>query len=125
VTLAEALDGPGLVWSTWGDSLWTGQTAIKHDTQDAGQSGTGSESKLAATVTGPGTVTFWWKLNSPGNTAALRFTIGGTTIVTLTTTTDWESRTFTVPSGSQELKWKLSDSTTNGRGWLDQVQFTK
>ena len=55
-TLEEALDAPGLVWTTGGDAPWFGQTTNTHDNVDAAQSGalmnSGQASWLEITVTG-------------------------------------------------------------------------
>src|SRR5213595_3213156 len=81
-SLSTALDGPGLNWTTGGNAVWLGETAVTHDTVDAAQSGTnvfyGFESWLQTSITGPGLLSFWWKLASDvtcGST--LRIEMGG------------------------------------------------
>jgi len=127
LTLGEAVDMPSLAWETYGDALWTAQAAVTHDGLDAAQSGAflNGASTLHTYVTGPGTVTFWWKVSSETNIDTFRFYVGGTVLAEITGSVDWERRTFAVPSGSQELKWKFKGSGTTGqnRGWLDEVGF--
>jgi len=125
--LGEAVDAPDLAWETYGEALWTPQTAITHDGLDAAQSGAflNGASTLHTYVTGPGTVSFWWKVSSETNIDAFRFYVGGEALAQISGSVDWEQRTFAVPAGAQELKWKFKDHGTTGqdRGWLDQVRF--
>jgi hypothetical protein len=127
LTLGEAVDMPSLTWETYGDALWTAQTAVTHDGLDAAQSGAflNGASTLHTYVTGPLTVSFWWKVSSETNIDTFRFYVGGAVLAEITGSVDWEERTFAVPSGSQELKWKFKGSGTTGqdRGWLDEVGF--
>jgi hypothetical protein len=74
---------------------------------------------------GRGTVSFWWKVSAETNIDAFRFYVGGALVAEITGSVDWEQRTFEVPAGVQELKWKFKDAGTTGqnRGWLDEVEF--
>ena len=127
LTLGAVLDAPTLVWDTYGDALWTPQTVVTHDGIDAAQSGSAftGASTMRTHVTGPGTVTFWWKVSSETNLDALRFYVGGRVLTNITGVGDWEEQTFAVPAGSQELKWKFKNKGTNeqDRAWVDQVRF--
>ena len=62
-SLGEALDAPGLTWSTSGDVVWFGQTIDTHDGVDAVQSGSIGDSQSSDLVTlnvqGPVSVAFW------------------------------------------------------------------
>ena len=58
-----ALNTTNLTWTTSGDSSWFVESANDNDGVSAAQSGsvTGSQSStLSVTVTGPGTLTFYW-----------------------------------------------------------------
>jgi len=126
-SLADALDAPMLVWETYGDALWIPQTAVTHDGIDAAQSGSflNGASTLHTYVTGPGSVSFWWKLSSEANIDSFRFYVGGVLVAEITGVVDWQPQTFAVPAGSQELKWKFKDAGSTGqdRGWVDEVAF--
>src|SRR5206468_2375479 len=126
--LAEALDTPGWVWTTSDSAPWVGQPTVTHDGVDAARSGAAGDdesSSLRTKVTGPGTVSFWWKVSSETNNDSLRFYVGDSEQARISGDVDWEQRTFAVPSGAQELKWKFKDRGTTGhdRGWVDQVRF--
>src|SRR6266545_3065948 len=125
--LGEAVDAPDLAWETYGDALWTAQSTVTHDGLDAAESGAflDGASTLHTYVSGPGTVTFWWKVSSETNIDTFRFYVDGEALAEISGSLDWEQRTFAVPAGSRELKWKFKDRGTNGqdRGWVDEVRF--
>ena len=132
VSLAESLDAPALVWSTGGTASWSGQSAIAHDGVDAARSGAignSQDSWVETTVTGPGTLTFWWKVSSESGFDYLGFaTNGATQSGSISGEVDWQQRTFTIAAGPQTLRWHYSkDGSAIGgqdRGWLDQVSFS-
>lgn len=128
-SIGEALDNPGLDWFTYGGELWIPQTAMTHDGQDAARSGAplGQDSTLTCHVTGPAVVTFWWKTISEAGTDSYIFYVGGSTVATISGNVDWQQRTFNIPSGTQELKWKMKERGAYGPhyGWLDQVVITR
>jgi hypothetical protein len=128
--LAAALDASNLVWTTTGSQSWFAQTDVSHDGEDAAQSapiGHSQTTTLQTTVTGPGTVAFWWKVSSEPSNDRLLFYIGSTEKARISGEIDWQWKTFPVSSGSQVLKWTYSknSSKTGGldRAWLDQVLF--
>ncbi len=132
-TRAEAVDATGLTWTSGGASPWLAQTVVRNDGVDAAQSGAtpnNGESWLETVVTGPGTLTFWWKVSSQTNSDLLRLYANGAaqTGFSISGEVDWQFRTFAVPAGSQTLRWRYNKNASlvagQDRGWLDQVQFT-
>jgi len=135
ISLVEVLDTEGtLSWNTVGTPAWFGQTFISHDGVDAAQSGPvghdvgdGAAVTLQTTVTGPGTISFWWKVSSETNGDYLKFFINGVQQTRISGEVDWQQKTFAVPSGAPVLKWTYAKnyygSVGQDRGWLDQVQF--
>ncbi|MBC8096986.1 MAG: immunoglobulin domain-containing protein [Akkermansiaceae bacterium] len=126
--LATSLDASGLFWATSGNAAWFGQTAIAHDGVDAAQSGTISNSQqtvLQTSVTGPGSVTFWWKVSSEEYFDFLNFSIDGALQDGISGEVDWQPRTFPLGSGTKILRWTyVKDSGVNAgfdSAWLDQV----
>ncbi len=126
----EALDTVGWNWSTADPGRWIGQTQIKHDGVDAAQSGPISHnqvSMLQATVTGPGTLAFWWKASSESGADVLRFYVNGVAQAAVSGEVDWQRQTIYLGSGSMALAWRYSKdaSGTAGQdaGWVDQVSF--
>jgi hypothetical protein len=131
-TLANAVDAPQLIWTTGGDKNWFGQLAITRDGLSAAQSGPihhNQESWIQTTVTGPGTLTFWWKVSSESNYDWFRFRINGTELLPrISGEVDWTRRAVTIPAGVSTLRWTYSKDWSLSRGadagWLDQVVFS-
>ena len=132
-TLGLALDATNLVWATGGSTVWSGQTypaSPAYDEVDSAQSGIiggNQETWMQTTVVGPGAVTFWWKVASVAPDA-LEFSISGLVQDTISDDVDWSFRSFSVPSGTNTLKWRyFKDALINGfpdKGWVDQVIYT-
>jgi alpha-tubulin suppressor-like RCC1 family protein len=131
VPLATALDN-SLTWQTGGNGTWTGQTVDSYDGTDAVRSGVignGQESYIQTTVTGAGTISFWWKVSSEVNYDYLRFYIDGVEQAKISGQTDWAQRSFTISgTGTHTLKWTYQKDVTisagQDAGWLDQVTWT-
>jgi hypothetical protein len=132
MTLAEALDtiGSSLVWLTTGGGSWFGQFGVNHDGVDAAHSGPVTQpdisSWLSTSVTGPGTLTFWWKVSSETNSDWLRFYLDGSQQTAISGEVSWQQQTVTIPAGTHNLSWNYwNDGSGVGQdcGWLDQVQF--
>ena len=137
LALDQALDTTNLTWTTGGAAAWFGQTAYSHDGVDAAQSGNipdGANSWLETTVTGPGLLTFWWKVSSTANESGwssgghVTFTVDGEFNSEIYGNQDWASNLVVIPFGPVSLYWEYGkwDTYTIGMdgGWLDQVTFT-
>lgn len=130
--LGEAVDNTSLTWTTGGNAVWFGQTATTHHGGDAAQSGAithNQTSRIETTVTGPGTLTFYWKVSSEANYDYLRFYIDGAEQPGgISGTVDWQQKTYSIASGNHTLKWAYtkdgSESGGSDAGWLDKVVFT-
>ena len=131
LTLSEVLDTEGLLeWSTIGTPVWFGQSLVSHDGVDAAQSGSiGNNAAVTALTefTGPGTLSFWWKVSSQTNKDFLKLFFNGVQQTRISGEVDWQFQSYTFPSGSYTSKWTYSKNATvaggQDRGWLDQVQF--
>jgi hypothetical protein len=132
VPLSDALDAPNLAWTSGGAASWSGQSALTHDGADAGRSGTISDSEeswMQTTVnTGPGTLTYWWKVSSEPGYDYLEFYLDG--ILQngrIAGEVDWTRQTLSIPAGAHTLKWRYAKdsgvSSGQDRGWVDQVAF--
>ena len=129
--LAAAVDSPGLVWTTGGDLPWFVQSVTTHDGESAARSGAitdSQESWMQTTLSGPGTLGFWWKVSSEDGWDMLEFYLDGVIQgAPITGETDWQQRTFTISAGSHTAKWRYvkDESISNGQdaGWVDAVSF--
>ena len=131
VTLSEALDLPDAVWTTGGDQSWAGQTTVAYDGTDAAVSGGidhNQQSFVETTVTGPGTLTFWWKVSSEPGYDYLSLLSDGLVIDSISGEQTWQQRTNFVPTGSHTFRWRYSKDGSvvagSDRGWLDGISFT-
>jgi len=140
--LPAALNATNLRWSTWsvlasGQSVssngWFAQNRETHDDDVAAQSGPiphGQQSVLETVVTGPGTLSFWWKVSSEAAYDFLRFYWNNMAVpyASMSGETDWQQIRLTLGDGSHRLRWVyVKDATVNrGRdaGWVDEVIFT-
>ena len=130
IGLCDALDACELSWTTGGDAPWFAQTAITADGQDAAASGTithDESSWLETTVTGPGTLSFYWRVSSEAGYDFLEFYIDDIRETRISGEVDWQQRTFAIGVGEHTVRWVyIKDFTVTmgaDRGWLDQVRW--
>ena len=133
-TLADALDTTGLTWTNSGNAAWFAQSTMTKDAADAAESGDithSQSSSMETTLTGPGTLTFWWKVSSESGYDYLRFFLNNVeqtgSLAKISGTVDWVQKTVTIPTGSQTIKWTYSkDGSVDGgsdNSWVDQVVY--
>lgn len=132
--LAAALnEGGSLDYFTGGNASWFGQSIVTHDGYSAAQSGIiihSQSTSVETSVTGAGTVSFWWKVSSQIGGDFLRFYIDGVEqsgSISGTTGT-WARKSFLVTtSGTHTFKWAYTKnaSTSSGSdcGWVDEVAW--
>ena len=134
LSLGEAVDAPSLTWTTGGNANWIGQTATTHDGADAAQSGVitdGQQSWIETTVTGPGLLTYWWKVSSESTYDKLEFYVNGAIQGQgISGEVNWQSKSNILASGTNVLRWKYSKDSfccTSGQdlAWLDQVVWVQ
>lgn len=135
LSLGGSLDAPGFVWTTTGDATWFPQKQVNHDGVDAAQSGNvgdNQSSSLETTVTGPGTLSFWWKIDSENNYDWLEFYLDGILqtgdLQRISGDVDWQQKTVSIPAGTQTIRWTFDKDGSVTRGadaaWLDEVVYT-
>ncbi len=132
ISLGDAVDAPHLTWTTGGNANWFGQSATTHDGVDAAQSGPITHNQrtwMETTVTGPGTLTYWWKVSSESDYDFLEFYINGSSQSWwISGNTDWEQKSHTLSTGTNTLRWLYvkdgSVSSGSDCGWVDQVMWT-
>ncbi len=128
--LETALDAMPLPLETMGDALWFGQENVSADGLSAGRSGyigDGQSTTVETLVSGPGVVSFDWKISSEGCCDRLHFLVNGVSWDSIGGEVDWTNRTFHLPWGVHTLSWRYSkdSSRTDGQdaAWLDQVTY--
>lgn len=129
VTLGEALGAPELTWSTSGDNVWAPTIAL--DGSSAARSGSIGDlnvSWVETTVTGPGALSFTWKVSSETNADFLTFSIDGVDQPgRVSGETGWQTQTCYIPAGQHRITWTYAKSRANASGsdasWLRLVVF--
>ena len=129
--IVDALDAPGLTWSSGGDAHWTGQDEVAYAQGDSSaQSGTvhhGEETWVETTVQGSGLLTFKWKVSSENSWDYLAFSIDQSEKGRISGDADWYEVTVSVDEGKHVLRWTYRKDAYLSSGmdaaWLDQVSF--
>jgi hypothetical protein len=128
-TLGDAVDANSLSWTTGGDANWFRQTATMHDGVDAACSGDISDSQqswMETTVTGPGSLSYWWRVSSESGFDYLKFFYDGYEQAgSISGESNWLYKAWAIPAGTHNVRWAYakdsSASTGSDSGWLDQV----
>ena len=126
-----ALNTSNLTWTTSGSTSWFVETTNTHDNVSAARSGSVTNSQtstLQTTVTGPGTLTFWWQSDANGVNFDYEFDIDGTYLNDIFGIQSWiQSGPYSISAGTHTLTWKVSafgDNDPAEAGYLDQVSYT-
>jgi len=126
----QALD-TSLSFTTGGSADWFAQTTTSYYDGDAAQSGDISHSQdswMQTTVSGKGTIKFYWKVSSEEDCDFLEFYIDGSLQNRISGLVNWEQKTYTITtSGSHTLEWRyMKDGSVDSGsdcGWVDNVQW--
>jgi len=129
-SLSEAVDST-LSFTTGGDANWFCQNTTFYFGGDAAQSGdigNCQESWMQTTVTGPGTIRFYWKVSSEECCDFLVFYIDGSIKGFIRGEADWHQQTYTISSsGPHILRWRYfknaSGDCGSDSGWVDKVEW--
>ena len=133
--LGTALGATNLVWSSAGDADWFAESTNTYSTNAAAaQSGSlqdNQSSLLQASVTGPGTISFYWETTAnSADDFELEFDIDGIYQDNIGGQTSWTQDTFPViGAGAHTLVWNAntlanSGSSPTDAGFVDLVVFT-
>ena len=129
--LSEALD-TNLIITTDGDLGWFAQTAMSYFDGDAVQSGDivdEQSSLIRTTVSGAGTVSFFWKVSSEAGYDLLEFFIDGVLQDQISGVVDWHQMVYTISDpGPHILEWRyVKDYSVSGgddSGWVDLLEWS-
>jgi len=130
VSLEKALNAPPLPLATLGHDRWFGQTTTSHDGTAAARSGYLLDNQFSAvetTVSGPGWISFNWKVSSEG-ADPFQFLVDGVQWAVISGEVEWTNQTFHIPWGQRTLTWRYRKDGSVAKGadaaWLDQVSYT-
>lgn len=133
-TLCGAVDNCDLTWTTGGDADWFEQTDTYYYDDDAGQSGALSGASQASyiqtTVTGPGELSFWWKVSSYYYYGKYKFYIDSQEQKQIYGSGGgWQHETYSIADGTHTLRWSYEKTSSysyySDCGWLDKVEYTQ
>ncbi|MCB1231649.1 MAG: hypothetical protein KDN19_15370 [Verrucomicrobiae bacterium] len=139
VQLTVTGGGPGIgdsiefntSWTQTGDADWFGQSAVTYDGVDAAQAGDiedNEESSIETTVTGPGTLSWWWKVSSESRYDYLYFDFNGSPVASISGTQGWIQQIANIGSGTHTIRFRYAKDNIISRnqdtGWVDQVTWT-
>jgi hypothetical protein len=136
----SALGTTDLVWTTSGDTDWfienTNTDGISSYAAQSGQVEDSQTSTLSTTVTGPGTLTFYWSSQDPnGGAFDYEFSIDGDDNDDIYNDTAWYqeldpnsgyTQPFSIPAGQHTLTWTTSaygDEDPTEAGFLADVSY--
>jgi hypothetical protein len=129
--LGSALDNTSLVWTTGGNAPFTSQTTTYYYGGSAAQTGSIGDNQstyLSTSVTGPGTLSFSWKVSSEEDFDFFNVYLDGVLKYYWSGESSWFRSELTIPSGTHTVKWeyvKDADvSSGQDAGWVDDVVFT-
>ncbi len=126
-----------LNWATNGDlnggtsTGWISQTGVSHDGSSSAQAGFINDNQrtwIQTSVTGPGIISFWWKVSSELNKDKLVFAVDGINQTSISGDVDWYYLSYTIiGNGVHTLNWTyLKDDSGfdgNDTGWIDGVKW--
>ena len=131
LTLAGALDGQGLRWTTDGAATWFPQIAETHDGEDAAKSGSilgDDTSALEVALEGPGSFSWSWKIDAAGN-VGVDVLLDAKWIQNIAPGAEWARETLAIEGDGRHTVrfefWNEGTSATRADcAYLDEVSWT-
>lgn len=132
--LAEALDAPGLVFSTGGDRPWRG--VAEADSPTGGSAARSGEvldgyqqSWIETGLHGPGRLRWRWKVSSEFEYDYYRALLDGVVVAEISGDTPWAQMEIEVPAGAHMMRWSYDKdpffSDFQDAAWLDDVRWAR
>jgi hypothetical protein len=130
LSLGDSVEQSTRAWLTGGSGAWAAGTAVTHDEADAAESPMIFEDEevwFETTVTGPGSISFWWRVESEPDYDLLSFEIDGFSVASISGLKNWEQFSADFADGEHTLRWvyrKDADiSRWSDAGWVDQIEI--
>jgi len=83
---------------------------------------------MQTTVSGPGELSFYWKVSSETSYDFLEFYVDGSRQDRISGSVDWYQTTYAIPYSSHTLEWRYAkDGSVNSGsdcGWVDRIEWT-
>lgn len=132
ISLPVAVDSE-LTFATSGDAVWYGQTTASYDGVDAARSGVvgnNQSSYMETTVTGPGTLSYWYKVSSEAGYDKFTCSLNGTVVLTESgTDKDWCQHSIELPDAAEcTIRWSYAKDVSLAYGddcvYIDKMVWT-
>ncbi len=132
VMLQTALDNNNLVPISGGDQVFFGQQARFQVNDSAARSGTIGDDQVSwfeLSITGPGTLSWWWMVSSESGYDFLELYLNGILQPgRISGETSWQQQQIRLDPGNHVLRWQYrkdaSASIAEDAGWVDGIVFT-
>ncbi len=128
--LSEALDACDFNFTTYGDAGWVkiyGGCYYGRSCARSGTIGNGEKSCISTYMTGPGTISFYWKVSSEKFGDSLTFYVDSSEKLSISGTEDWSEVIWCLEDGNHTGKWcyEKDEAYWNGEdaGWIDYVTY--
>ncbi len=130
---ARSVDTPAdIVWTASGNKAWFGEYESNHDGTDAASTPAGlllnQSARTSTTITGPGTLSWWWRVSSRTDGGILEFYRNGTQVTKISGSIGWTRVTQAIPAGNHTIEWRyykaIAAISGEDRGQLDEVSFS-
>ena len=129
-SLRDAVDNTALSFATGGSGWSTVSSALdSSDGVDYAYSlptGDGESAWMETTVSGPGTLGFWWSVSS-SSSDYLRFSVDDVVYRSISNSAGWTYVTQTLSAGLHTVRWSYdkdaSGSSNNDQGYVDQISW--
>jgi hypothetical protein len=137
--LPAAVGNAGLSLTVGGAAGWFSQSSETRTGGTAARSGAigdNETSSMQASIAGPSTLSFYWKVSSEGGWDFLSVYLDGALYVdpvggqtrAISGEVPWTLVTMTIPAGVHTVRWEYSKDTTTAMGsdaaWLDDIVLT-
>jgi len=122
-----------LTFHSSGDAEWYVDTEMFHSEGGSARSGgigDDQNTSLTTLVSGPGTISFWWKASSEAGYDKLQLYVDGNCVVDdFSGDCDWQECSYWIEGdGTHSIEWRFSKdgSVSEGQdcGWVDDVAWT-
>ncbi len=123
--IGQTLGSPSLVWITTPEAPW--EIDADNDAVRSASIGHNHSSEVRTVVTGPGVLTFSWRVSSEKTYDTGRFFLNSQIRETISGESGWLNRTYQIPEGTHDLIWKYSKDGSRSEGadalWLRNVSY--
>ncbi|MCX8035950.1 MAG: right-handed parallel beta-helix repeat-containing protein, partial [Candidatus Sumerlaeia bacterium] len=130
LTLGEAVEQPALTWSTYGGAGWTGEGNLTAYGLDAARSGAiphNQSSYLETSLSGAGTVRFYWAVSSEASHDYLEFYLDNVLKDKISGTVNWQQKSYLLGPDAHMLRWIYYKDAAGTAGmdaaWVDRVEI--